>query len=128
MNFRSNSKEMRGEVFASFSNSEKEDNFDLCGCGIGGRRGWMSLIDDWRWVRISGELCLRRVMNSDGIGLPLFRAVLLWIVCCNVFLRVFFLKEVTNSGRFGLFSSLEIVRCYTFREIFFFNFLLSNSS
>lgn len=58
-------------------------------------------------------------MNSDGIGLPLFRAVLLWIVCCNVFLRVFFLKEVTNSGRFGLFSSLEIVRCYTFREIFF---------
>lgn len=32
----------------------------------------------------------RRVMNSDGIGLPLFRTVLLWIVCCNVFLRVFF--------------------------------------
>lgn len=31
-------------------------------------------------------------MNSDGIGLPLFRAVLLWIVCCNVFLRVFFFK------------------------------------
>lgn len=23
----------------------------------------MGLIDDW-WVRISGELCLRRVMNS----------------------------------------------------------------
>lgn len=50
----------------------------------------MGLIDDWRWVRVSGELCLRRVMNSDGIGLPLFRTVLLWIVCCNVFLRVFF--------------------------------------
>lgn len=68
----------------------RRSNFDLCGCGIGGWRGWVGLIDDWRWVRVSGELCLRRVMNSDGIGLPLFRTVLLWIVCCNVFLRVFF--------------------------------------
>lgn len=81
----------------------------------------MDLIDDWRWVRVSGELCLRRVMNSDGIRLPLFRIVLLWIVCCNVF---FFSREVTKSGRFGLFSLLEIVRCYT-RDFFFSNEFLS---
>lgn len=70
-----------------------------------------------------------------GIGLPLFRTVLLWIVCCNVFLKdsffFFFLREVTNSGRlFGLFSLLEIVcsLCFFVKDFFVKNLLLSNSS
>lgn len=46
----------------------------------------MGLIDDWRWVRVSGELCLRRVMNSDGIRLPLFRM----LCCCGLFVVMFF--------------------------------------
>lgn len=65
-----------------------------------------------------------------GIGLPLFRTVLLWIVCCNVFLKdsfFFFLREVTNSDRFSL---LEIVcsLCFFVKDFFVKNLLLSNSS